>query len=250
MEGPSLYLAKQLLQPFKKKKVLKVEGNTQQMDKVIFLNREVKDIFSWGKHLVFQFDTIALRVHFMMFGTFEADVNGVSVTGDYKRAREPRLAFTFDNGDIKMFSCSLKLHETKNLKKTYDFTVDVMSKKWDGKQAMLNVLKYPEEEIGDVLLDQTIFSGVGNIIRLETLFLQKVSPRRKVKDIEPKRLSGIVKEAHDFSWQFYEWRKIFKLKANLKIYRKWVCPVCGSKTVRGKMGKRERSTVYCPVCQL
>jgi endonuclease-8 len=95
MEGPSLALAAEQLRPFRKKTVLEASGNTK-LDKAIFVGREVKDIFSWGKHLVLQFDSFALRIHFMLWGTFEAQVDGVWVTGDYRRARVPRLALSFE----------------------------------------------------------------------------------------------------------------------------------------------------------
>ncbi len=84
MEGPSLYLAQRQLRDFRKQKVLAVSGNTKE-DKARLNGLVVRDIFSWGKHLVFQFDDFALRVHFMLFGTFTANVGGHSVTGDYKK---------------------------------------------------------------------------------------------------------------------------------------------------------------------
>ena len=82
MEGPSLFLAKEQLKPFKKKRVVRVSGNTT-IEKDRFAGHIVKEIFSWGKHLLFQFDGFALKVHFLLFGTFSAVVEGKSVTGDY-----------------------------------------------------------------------------------------------------------------------------------------------------------------------
>src|SRR5689334_8344661 len=106
MEGPSLFLAAQQLAPFKRKRILKVSGNTK-IGKERIAGLLVRDIFSWGKHLVFQFDRFAMRVHFLLFGSFEATVEDRSVTGDYKKkAREPRLALRFRNGHIEMYSCS------------------------------------------------------------------------------------------------------------------------------------------------
>src|SRR5215218_6903163 len=164
MEGPSLTLAAQQLRPFRKKIVLEATGNTK-LDKSQFVGKEARDIFSWGKHLVFQFDTFALRIHFMLFGTFEAEVDGVWVTGDYRRARVPRLAFRFENGVVNTYNCSLRLIESRHAKRDYDFTTDIMSPKWDAAAAFKKVKQQPEAEIADVLLDQNIFSGVGNIIK-------------------------------------------------------------------------------------
>ncbi len=76
------------------------------------LNKKVKGIFPWGKHLVIQFDDFALRTHFMLFGAFEATVNDNTLTGDYRRSYVPRLQLDFENGDIKLFNCSVKFLET------------------------------------------------------------------------------------------------------------------------------------------
>ena len=89
MEGPSLYLAEEQLQPFRKQVVTAVSGNTK-IEKERLLHKEVKDIFSWGKHLVLQFDTFAVRFHFLLFGTFQATIDGNTITGDYKKTQVPR----------------------------------------------------------------------------------------------------------------------------------------------------------------
>lgn len=69
MEGPSLFLAKQQLKPFINKIILEVSGNTK-IGKERLLNLKVKDIFSWGKHLVFQFEDFGIRVHFFVVWNF------------------------------------------------------------------------------------------------------------------------------------------------------------------------------------
>jgi endonuclease-8 len=248
MEGPSLLLASEQMQDFKGQKVFRVAGNTK-LDKERLLNKEVMDIFSWGKHLVFQFDTVALRVHFLLFGTYEATVNGVSVTGDYKRSRETRLTLEFANGEMKMFNCSLKFYETSDLKSTYNFKIDIMSPQWDSQYALAQLQEHKDEEIADVLLDQEVFSGVGNIIKNEVLSMAYLNPRTPISHIEKSKLSKLITLTHDFSHQFYEWRKQFVLRKNLKAHRKGHCPHCDGKITREKTGKRQRWSYYCPVCQ-
>ncbi|MBV9159481.1 MAG: endonuclease [Candidatus Kaiserbacteria bacterium] len=249
MEGPSLTLAASQLKPFKGKRIRTVSGNTkigkERLDGLL-----VKDIFSWGKHLVFQFDGFAMRVHFLLFGTFEAEVQGVWVTGDYRRAREPRLALSFENGLINMYNCSIKFIESTAAKREYDFSLDIMSPKWDGKKALRAMSAQENEQIADVLLDQEIFAGVGNIIKNEVLSIVRVSPKRKIKDIVPKKRAEIVRETRAFSKQFLAWRKKFVLRKNLKAHRKGTCPHCGGKMMREKTGKRERWSYWCPHCQI
>jgi endonuclease VIII len=248
MEGPSLYLAARQLKPFQRKTVLSVSGNTK-IEKERILHRKVKTIFSWGKHLVIQFDEFALRTHFLLFGAFEATVGDSSLTGDYKRAYTPRLQLDFENGNIKLFNCSVKILETGNAKAGYDFTIDIMSSKWDPDQAFDFLSSKPEAEIADLLLDQNIFAGVGNIIKNEVLWRVRIHPATKVKDIPPDHLNELIAETKKFSLLFYKWRKVFSLRKHLDIYQKSICPRCGAHVKREKTGKRNRISHFCPVCQ-
>src|SRR6186713_1553903 len=160
MEGPSLYLAAEQLQPFAGRYIRHVAGNSK-IGIERLAGQKVTAIFAWGKHLVFQMETFALRVHFMLWGTFAATVRGRSVTGDYRRSGPPRLVLTFANGEITIWSASLKLVEDRNLKREYDFTADVLSPSWDPHAAFVKTRAFPRAEIADVLLDQAIFAGVG-----------------------------------------------------------------------------------------
>src|SRR5215216_3531445 len=248
MEGPSLYLAANQLKPFRGKTVLSVSGNTK-IEKERILNKTVKNIFSWGKHLIIQFDEFALRTHFLLFGAFEAEVNNIPLTGDYKRSYTPRLQLDFENGSIKLFNCSVKFLESKNAKASYDFTIDIMSPKWDADKAFNSTSSKPGAEIADILLDQEIFAGVGNIMKNEVLWRVRIHPKTKVKKIPPTELKKLIAETRKFSLLFYKWRKVFLLRKHLDIYQKSICPRCGAKVKREKTGKRNRISHFCPVCQ-
>jgi endonuclease-8 len=249
LEGPSLYLAAEWLTPFVGKSILSVEGNTK-IGKERLSGKKILDIFSWGKHLVFQFDVFALRIHFMLYGTFEATLKGKKVTGDYTKVNvTPRLRLIFEEGQIIFYSCSLKYLETSYARNLYDFSTDIMSSTWDSKKALKALKNHPDEEIADVLLDQTVFSGVGNIIKNEVLFLVKKKPTVLIKDMSNSLLRRIIKTTQEFSLQFYDWRKQFILKKHYRIYRKSLCPLCGKKICRKKTGKRARISFFCPKCQ-
>ncbi|HEY0976013.1 MAG TPA: endonuclease [Flavobacteriales bacterium] len=248
MEGPSLHLAAEQLQPFVGKRVKAVFGNTT-IDQERLKGQVVQRIFAWGKHLVIQFDGSALRVHFLLFGSFEADVLGITVTGDYKRSREPRLALTFPNGELRTYTCSVVHLETKDARKLYDRSVDVLARQWDPQQALERMGKTPDERITDVLLDQEVFAGVGNIIKNEVLSLERVHPATPIKDLRPAQRKALVKRARTFSQQFLRWRRAFVLLKHLRIHRKSRCPHCDGPVKHEKVGKRKRMAHYCPKCQ-
>lgn len=248
MEGPSLFLAAEQLQPFAGRRIQRVAGNSKiGIERLAGLT--VKEIFAWGKHLVFQFDTFAMRVHFMLWGTFAATVRGRSVTGDYRRSGPPRLVLEFPNGDITIWAASVRFVEEADAKAAYDFAADVMSDAWDARAALAKVRTFPRAEIADVLLDQAIFAGVGNIIKNEVLFRTRVSPFARVADISDRKLRALVADARTFSFRFLELRRIFSLRKNLEVYRRSVCPRCGGKVERRVHGQRARRSFFCKKCQ-
>jgi endonuclease VIII len=249
VEGPSIHLAAEQLRPFVGRRVRRVEGNSR-IGIERFRGKVVREIFAWGKHLVFQFDTFALRVHFMLWGTFAATVKDKSVTGDYRRSGAPRLALMFTNGEITIWSASLKFIEHARARDTYVFAADVLSDSWSPRAALKKVRAHPEEEIADVLLDQAIFAGVGNIIKNEVLFRTRTNPMTRVQDLSPARLRAIVADARAFSFRFLELRRQFALRKNLEVYGRGVCPSCGGRISRRVHGRRNRRSFFCTGCQV
>ena len=206
MEGPSLFLAQQQLRPFRGKVIRAARGAASSIDAAELTGLEVRDIFAWGKHLVFQFDTFALRFHFLMFGTFEAKVGGEWVTGDYHRTRKPKLSLSLEGGQFKAFSCSIRVIESRRARADYDFGIDIMSRAWDEARVRKLLRSNDDAEIADVLLDQRIFAGVGNIIKNEVLAITHIAPTRTVASLSPAKQREIVRETRAFSRQFYLWR--------------------------------------------
>ncbi len=248
MEGPSLHLAAEQLGPFAGRRIGRVSGNSK-IGIERLTGQTVNAIFAWGKHLVFQFDAFALRVHFMLWGTFAATLEGVSVTGDYRRSGPPRLVLEFPNGEVTIWAASVKFVEDPDARNSYDFTADIMAAQWDPRAAMRKVRAYPRAQIADVLLDQAIFAGVGNIIKNEVLYRTRTSPFARVKDLPVSRLRKIVADARVFSFRFLELRRVFALRKNLEVYRRSACPSCGGKIHRLVHGQRGRRSFFCAKCQ-
>lgn len=248
MEGPSIRLAVEQLQPFAGRRIQRVSGNSR-IGIARLRRKRVHEIFSWGKHLVFQFDRFAMRVHFMLWGTYAATVAGRSVTGDYRRSGPPRLTLDFPNGQITIWSSSLKFVEGSEVRFHYDFTSDVLSDTWDPTEAFRKARTFRRNEIADVLLDQAIFAGVGNIIKNEVLFRTRTNPRSKVGRLSDRKLRAIVADARVFSFRFLELRRRQALRANLEVYGRSLCPSCGGKITRVVHGERARRTYLCATCQ-
>jgi endonuclease-8 len=239
MEGPSLVILREEMRPFVGATIVEATGASRQVDAAEFTGKPLRWIKTWGKHLLLRIGSVTLRVHFLMFGSYR-----INETKD----RPAALSMNFADGEVNFYSCSIRPleHPVKDL---YDWRVDVMSRQWDAAHVRALVKAQPDAWVTDVLLDQDVFAGVGNIIKNEVLFNLGLHPETPVRDLEPRALTALVAEARRYSQQFYEWKKEFVLKKNWRIYRKRTCPVCASKVLAKHMGRGERYTYHCPRCQ-
>jgi len=143
MEGPSIVILKEEVRVFKGKTIVNVEGNSK-IDQSRLLNQKIIAFKSWGKHFLICFQTFSLRVHFLMFGSYRIN----------QRKKAPaRLSLQFENGEINLYSCSVKFIDEK-LDDVYDWEVDVMSKKWNPAKATASLKKLKQTMVCDALLDQ------------------------------------------------------------------------------------------------
>ncbi|KAL3879792.1 hypothetical protein ACJMK2_032075 [Sinanodonta woodiana] len=103
----------------------------------------------------------------------------------------------------------------------------------------------------DVLLDQSVLPGVGNIIKNEALFDSGIRPNTKVEELSEEHVSHLVKMTRDFTMIFYKCRKEGKtLQPYMKIYKKRKCGQCEGKVIICRLGDdSKRVTYYCEACQ-
>jgi formamidopyrimidine-DNA glycosylase len=76
-----------------------------------------------------------------------------------------------------------------------------------------------EKVIGIVLMEQNIVSGIGNYLRSDILWLSKISPFRKIKDLNEDELKLLYKNAKLLTWGDYNYKEALKLKI-IKKYNK------------------------------
>ncbi len=238
-EGPSILILKEALQQFKGKIITAVGGNTS-IDKQRLVDQKIIDFKTWGKHLLICFDTLTVRIHLMMFGSY---------TVNERKDRKPRLSLQFDDGEINFYTCSVLMIE-EPLDELYDFTADVLNDNWDAKAARKKLQALPDRMICDALLDQQIFAGVGNIIKNEVLYRIKVHPKTLVGNMPSKKLTELLKEARNYSFDFFKWKKENTLKKHWMAYSQKTCPRDGTPFVKANLGKTHRSTFYCNACQV
>ena len=241
-EGPSILILKDAITPlFKNRKIIKAYGNAKiDMDQLT--GKKIIDIRSWGKQLFIYFDDWIIRIHLLMFGSYSVDENT-------KPKRSLRLALEASKHTLYFYTCSVRLLPVGS-DKDYDWAADVLSDKWDPKNARKKLKASADMNVCDALLDQQIFSGVGNIIKNEVLYRIKVHPENRIKDLPPIKLSALINEARNYSFDFLKWKKEFTLKKHWLAHTKKKCLRCDLPIIKKYLGKTNRRTFFCNGCQV
>lgn len=239
MEGPSIVLLKEEFSVFKGCTIITSSGSSRIKHEDL-QGETIRAFKSWGKHFLIELKKQSIRIHFLMFGSYRVNE---------KKDLTPRLTLELNTGDqLNFYSSAVQIIEEK-LDEVYDWSSDVLSPVWDAKKARKKLKASGTETIGDLLLDQNIFSGVGNIIRNEVLFRARVHPDSIVNAIPPRKLTELITEARQYSFDFYHWKKLYQLKKHWKIYTKKKCPRCDLPAVKLYTGKSKRRSFFCANCQ-
>ena len=241
-EGPSILILKELITPlFKNKQIIKAIGNAK-VDLSQLTGKTIIDIRCWGKQLLIFTRDATIRIHLLMFGSYSIDENK-------KPARSLRLALVVPEHTVFFYTCSVRLLPS-DANKLYDWKADVLSEEWDPVKARKKLKNIPGTMICDALLDQQIFSGVGNIIKNEVLYRVKLHPENIIKDIPALKLSAVIKEARNYSFHFLKWKKEFTLKKHWLAHTKKTCLRCNLPIIKKYCGKTKRRSFFCSGCQV
>ena len=171
-EGPSIVILKDLIKELHlgKPEVLEVTGNVKNFDKDRLLHQKVEDFKSWGKHFLICFNDFTVRIHFMLFGSYLIN----------ERKKTPvKLGLIFKKDELNFYTCKVDLLEG-NVNEHYTWQNDVMADEWSSSTAIKKLKEKPNALVCDVLLDQQVFSGVGNIIKNEVLYRARIHPLNKI----------------------------------------------------------------------
>lgn len=105
--------------------------------------------------------------------------------------------FTLSNGkqlvlsDVRKFA-KVTLLPTDDIEKTFSVLgPEPLEKSFTLKVMTEQLMKRPNRPIKEVLLDQSIISGIGNIYSDEMLWLSGIHPLRKVSDISPSEMKKL-----------------------------------------------------------
>lgn len=117
-----------------------------------------------------------------------------------------------------------------------------------------------DREIGDLLLDQRVAAGIGNVYKSEVLFECRVHPRTPVGAVRADEVRALFdRAAHLMRLNLLTRRRThvpLRRRPTPSSQRLWVygragepCLDCGTRIERFLQGDMGRSTYFCPACQ-
>lgn len=243
-------------------------------DNAPIAGRIVEKVEARGKWLLLFFSgDLILVTHMLMSGSWH--IYRV-VEGEAERWRVPRRmmrcvvrvedyeAVAFNVPVAKFFTGRLLERDSMIPK----LGPDLLRADYDEAEARARVLAHPHDEIANVLLNQRVIAGLGNVYKTEVCFLCGVHPFRKVASLTAAELECLL----------YQSRKLINenvqestrtddkivtytgarrtTRSSDQASRLWVygrqgqpCRRCGTAVLMRKQGPDARSTYWCPQCQ-
>ena len=120
---------------------------------------------------------------------------------------------------------------------------------------------HANREIGDLLMDQRVAAGIGNVYKSEVLFECRVHPRTRLHELSVEKVTELFERAaHLMRLNLLTRRRTavpLRRRPTPSSQRLWVymrngkpCLDCGTPIERFMQGDMNRSTYFCPGCQL
>src|SRR5262249_32710895 len=119
---------------------------------------------------------------------------------------------------------------------------------FDPRLAASRALANPTRIISDVLLDQHIAAGIGNIWKCESLFASGIDPRTPVHNLTLEEIASVYSSARELMLANLAPRSA--VPTSYRVYRRThqTC-ACGAFVNRYLLGDPPRWTWSCPKCQ-
>jgi endonuclease-8 len=123
---------------------------------------------------------------------------------------------------------------------------DVLAEELDVARLVASIRRRvdPSVEVGDLLLDQRIACGIGNVYKSEALWALRVDPFAPLGSLDDARLAALYAEARRQMLAAVAGGR----EAPHRIYRQPRCPRCGGPVSSRAQGDDGRTTYWCQPC--
>jgi endonuclease VIII len=209
----------------------------------------LESVEAHGKHLLLGFGGLSLHSHLGMSGGWHFYRPG-------SRWRRPRSSAwaVLSSGEweaVQFGGPTLRVTTTSRLRRDPQITrlgPDILAEDFDADAVIGAMRADPTRGLGDALLDQHLVAGIGNIFKSEACFAARVDPWRAVGEVSDEELQAVLAAARKQMLAAVETGGRHRFRVYKR--RQGSCPSCrGAISSRGQ-GDANRTTYWCPRCQL
>jgi len=220
--------------------------------------RTVESVSARGKHLLMEFSgDVFLHTHMRMNGAWHIYRPGVRWQRPARDMRiliaAPDIVAVGFNIPIAEFLSSRDLLRHRELGR---LGPDLLAASFDDADARRRIRALPRAAIGDVLLNQRVVAGIGNVLKSEILFVADIDPFERVADVDDASLDRVIAVARQLMAMSVRGDRRQTTRAMDPRTRLWVygrgglpCRKCGTRVESKKTGLDARLTYWCPRCQ-
>ncbi len=201
--------------------------------------RLLQSVEAVGKNILLHFDGgLTVRSHLRMSGRWRVQRRGSKVFG------RPWLVLRSREWEAIEWNGPVLAIDTGSRRRVGP---DILGADVDPRELVRAFRRVdPGRSLGDVLLDQRVISGVGNMWAAEALWHAQLSPWLAIgvaSDEELERLLGWLRPAMQ--------RSVSGTRSPRAVYRRAgrPCPRCGGRTSSRGLGDANRTSYWCPGCQ-
>ena len=205
-----------------------------------------------GKHLVIRFDNgYALHSHMRMRGVWQ-----VYRPGERWHRPEWQLKAMLETDDTVAVCFNAPVVElVRNVaERIGHLGPDILADDWNADEVVARARQLNETAIGEVLLDQRVTAGIGNVYRCEALWDRRTNPWTKTIALSDEQLKALFEAARtamraNLSTNTY--RRSFPGYGRGAVHgrRGRPCPRCGTLIQSRGMGENPRIVYWCSSCQ-
>ncbi len=220
----------------------------------------VQDVYARGKHLLVAFDNgLLMRTHLGMYGSWHRYRPGEPWR---KPARRATVALWTEQDVFVCFNArEVELAPSSSIRQA-DFSSrlgpDLLGHGTNLHGAVERAREFAaaDTSLVDLLLDQRIACGIGNVYKSEILFLEKQFPLSTLGAVADEAILRLYRRARSLLLRnLGGGRRITRFaedgRGTLWVYgrRNFPCLRCGTTIRCAQLGKNLRSTYWCPACQ-
>jgi endonuclease-8 len=218
----------------------------------------VASVEARGKHLLIGFDNgLTLRSHLRMKGSWHR-----YRPGETWRLPERLASAVLETPESVAVAFSAPVVElltdagVARSRPLRELGPDLLSATFDAEEALRRLRERDDEQLGTALLDQRAVAGIGNMMKSETCFIERLDPWSPVRRFTDDELQSALRTARRLLQANVGGGARVTTGSRVRGRGLWVygragrpCRRCATRIVARRQGELARTTSWCPSCQ-